>query len=92
MRTTVTLDSDVESLINENIRRTRRPFKRVLNEALRVGLRVQVTATEPVPFQVKPKGLGFRAGLDPRGLGKMADELEVESFQQLTVRLGAGEP
>ncbi len=39
MRTTVTLDPDVESLLREQVRRRGEPFKQVLNDALRAGLR-----------------------------------------------------
>ena len=39
MRTTVTLDPDVESLLRMEVRRHGESFKRVLNNAIRVGLR-----------------------------------------------------
>ena len=39
MRTTVTLDSDVEALLRREVRRRGEPFKQVLNEAVRAGLR-----------------------------------------------------
>ena len=39
MRTTVTLDPDVARLLEEARQRTKRPFKQVLNDAVRAGLR-----------------------------------------------------
>ncbi|MCD6672517.1 MAG: hypothetical protein LT106_06645 [Burkholderiaceae bacterium] len=39
MRTTVTIDPDVEVLIERAVRQSGRPFKQVLNDALRLGLR-----------------------------------------------------
>lgn len=39
MRTTVTLDPDVESLLRKEVRRRGEPFKQVLNDAIRAGLR-----------------------------------------------------
>ena len=39
MRTTVTLDPDVESLLRREVRRRGEPFKQVLNNAIRSGLR-----------------------------------------------------
>ena len=39
MRTTVTLDPDVESMLRKEVRRRGEPFKRVLNDAIRAGLR-----------------------------------------------------
>ena len=39
MRTTVTLDPDVESMLRMEMRRRGEPFKQVLNNAIRAGLR-----------------------------------------------------
>jgi hypothetical protein len=41
MRTTVTLDPDVERLLKAAAREKGAPFKQVLNDAVREGLRVQ---------------------------------------------------
>lgn len=38
MRTTVTLENDVEKQLRAAVRRSGRPFKQVLNDALREGL------------------------------------------------------
>lgn len=38
MRTTVTLDADVGKLLRDAMRRSGRPFKKVLNDAVRSGL------------------------------------------------------
>lgn len=38
MRTTVTLDADVQALLKKAMRRSDRSFKRVLNDAVRAGL------------------------------------------------------
>ena len=39
MRTTVTLDPDVESLLRKEVRASGAPFKQVLNDAVRAGLK-----------------------------------------------------
>jgi hypothetical protein len=39
MRTTVTLDPDVESMLRKEVRQRGEPFKQVLNNAIRAGLR-----------------------------------------------------
>lgn len=41
MRTTVTLDPDVQAMLQRAAHQTGRPFKRVLNEAVRAGLAPQ---------------------------------------------------
>lgn len=86
MRTTVTLDPDVEQRLRETALRTRRPFKRVLNEALRSALDAQ----EPLSagrFEVKARPMGLRTGFDPTGFNRLADELEAEAFLETTRKL-----
>jgi hypothetical protein len=84
MRTTVTLDPDVERLLRETMHRTRRSFKETLNRALRDGL----TRRSPVPrrtrFVLRARPMGLREGLDPTALNKLADELEVDAFTART--------
>jgi len=87
MHTTVTLDADVESLIRDQVRKTKRPFKFVLNNALRTALRGTSAGDSPEPFQIDARPLGLLPGQDPRGLAKAADDLEAEAFLSLTRRL-----
>lgn len=83
MRTTVTLDPDVEKLLRESIRRGRKTFKQALNEALRRGLKGEGTAEER-PFEVSARSMGLRDGIDPARLHDLDDELEVEEFLRKT--------
>jgi len=59
MRTTVTLDPDVESMLRKEVRRRGEPFKQVLNNAIRAGLRHtrrQSQSFEPLVFDMgKPR-------------------------------------
>ena len=77
MRTTVTLDSDVASFVKEEVHRTRKSFKSVLNEALRSALRPRATK---LPELLRPRPLGLAKGIDPCGLSGIADEMEAETF------------
>jgi len=55
MRTTITLDPDVESMLRKEVRRRGDPFKQVLNDAVRTGLRAMKRhdeAFEPVIFDM----------------------------------------
>ena len=54
MRTTVTLDADVEALLRKEVRRGGEPFKRVLNNAIRAGLRAKPPTGrfEPLTFDM----------------------------------------
>jgi len=55
MRTTLTLDEDVAAKLTEEARRTGRPFKRVVNEALRTGLAAKANAGALPPFRIAAK-------------------------------------
>jgi hypothetical protein len=59
MRTTVTLEPDVESMLRKEVRRRGEPFKQVLNNAIRAGLRNMKRrdeAFEPLTFEMgKPR-------------------------------------
>jgi len=79
MRTTVTLDQDVERLLKESMHRSRRGFKETLNAAVRAALGPRSVAAAK-PFVVTARPMGLRAGIDPAGLNKLADELEAEAF------------
>lgn len=49
MRTTVTLDPDVQHMLKEAAHRTGKPFKATLNDAVRAGLRPQRVAEAAAP-------------------------------------------
>lgn len=47
MRTTLTLDPDVHALLKKATQRSKRPFKQVLNDAVRAGLAAQPQHGDP---------------------------------------------
>jgi hypothetical protein len=87
MRTTVTLDPDVERLLKEEAHRTRLSFKAVLNNAVRAGLRATSRTGRRNPFVVRAQPMGIRPGIDPARLTELADDLEIEGFLKTTERL-----
>ncbi len=86
MRTTVTLDADVEQLIRAAQERQRATFKQVLNEAVRRGLKSQGGDQGP-SFAVEAKAMGLRSAIDPARLRDVDDELEIRQFQEKTRQL-----
>jgi hypothetical protein len=74
MRTTVTLDPDVEAKLRAAMRERDVSFKVVLNEALRTGLADQTAPRRR--FRVKPAPLGARFNVDKALTiaGEMEDE------------------
>jgi hypothetical protein len=81
MRTTLDLDSDVMALLREEAERSRRPFKQVVNQALRLGLAAGQHKTAD-PFEIQTFDLGpIRPGYDYDKLGQLDDELQAEEFK-----------
>jgi len=80
MRTTLTLDEDVAAALKERAHRTRRPFKAVVNEALRAGLSGK---RKPAPrrYRLNPRSLGgVIPGIDLDKALRLADALEDEGI------------
>ena len=74
MRTTLTIDPDVASLLEQEVQRSRKPLKQVVNEALRSGLtRAQA---KPRELRLKVSDSRLRPGYDPASFNRLADELE----------------
>ena len=84
MRTTVTLDRDVERILRETAVRTHKPFKKVLNETLRAGIEQAAGIGQAEPFVLRTRPMGLRAGYDPAGFNQLADDLEAEAFLETT--------
>jgi hypothetical protein len=79
MRTTLTLDADVARTLKAAVRRGKLTFKEAVNNALRAGLGMDSGRGPRAAFVVKPHNGGFKAGIDPHKLNKLAAELEDEA-------------
>lgn len=74
MRTTVTLDSDVEAKLRAVMRERGVSFKVALNESVRSGL---ASSSRPSKrFRVQPRRMGARPGVDLDKALRLAGELE----------------
>ena len=80
MRTTLTLEPDVEQLLRQEMRRTDRSMKAVVNEALRLGLGARGKPPRPPRYRVEPHAFGSRPGVDRDRLNQLVDEMEAEEF------------
>ena len=82
MRTTITLDDDVEKKLDAEVRRRKgTSFKEVVNETLRIGLltRRELKATEP--FKVKARSMGTRPGINYDNVADLLEHLEGASHK-----------
>jgi hypothetical protein len=80
MRTTLTLDPDVERLLAEEAHRARRPFKQVVNDAIRRGLAPRLADAPARPYRTVVHKAKLNPGFDPGALNRLADELEDEAL------------
>jgi hypothetical protein len=79
MRTNLTLDPDAARLLTEEVHRQRRPFKQIVNDAIRRELGGGSSPRRGA-FSVKLHKTKLRAGIDKAGFNKLADGLEDETL------------
>lgn len=77
MRTTVTLDPDVEALLRKHMRQHELSFKQALNSALRAGLAGNGDAA---PFSTPTFAMGFDPSLPLDKALRLAEQLEDEEL------------
>lgn len=84
MRTTLTIDDNIERRIRKRAAKLHKPFKVVTNELLRVGLEVkEENENKPKPFKVKAKHCSFRPGIDQEKLNQILDDVLSEDHLKL---------
>jgi hypothetical protein len=77
MRTTLRLDEDVAAQLKNELRRTGRPFREVVNETLRRGLANPRATVGRTPFKVTARDLGdLRPGLCLDNVAELVERVE----------------
>ncbi|MEP6883939.1 MAG: DUF2191 domain-containing protein [Gammaproteobacteria bacterium] len=61
--------------------KSRLPFRQVINEALRAGLRVTATPSDTVPYRTKPHKMGLKAGRSLDNIQELLAQAEGEDFR-----------
>ena len=87
MRTTVTLDPDVEKLIRDKMHRSRQGFKMTLNDAIRKALGKSNLTPNRAKFVVASRPMGVLPGIDPADLTNLDTDIEVDRFRRTTRRM-----
>jgi hypothetical protein len=78
MRTTLTLEPDVASRLKQEIRRSGKSLKALVNEALRLGLGLSGKPARGPRFEVRPHPFGFKPGVDLDRMNQLVDEIDSE--------------
>jgi hypothetical protein len=63
MRTTLSIDDDVLDEARALAERTKKPFRAIVNEALRQGLRILAVPASRKPYVTQPRPLALKPGL-----------------------------
>jgi hypothetical protein len=80
MRTTLTLDPDVAAKARRGAAKLRKPFKEIVNEALRIGLEVVLAPAPARPYRTKPHPMGLRPGLSYDNVAELLSRAEGEDY------------
>lgn len=81
MRTTLDLDDDVLDRARSVAERLRAPFRQVVNEALRAGLRTMQKPAISRPYHTKPHGMGLRTGTSLDNIQDLLARIETKDHQ-----------
>ena len=78
MRTTLTLDRDVSAKAKSLMKKSGRPFKQIINEALRVGLEHLATPPRGRPYRAKIYSMALRPGYNLDNVQELLSDVEGE--------------
>lgn len=81
MRTTLTLDPDIAAKAKKGAAKLHKPFKEVINAALRVGLDEILTPPAAKIYKTKPRPLGLRRGFSYDNISELVAAAEGEDHQ-----------
>ena len=81
MRTTLTLDPDVAAKAKKGAAKFHKPFKEIINTALRIGLDEVLKPAGAKPYRTKGRPLGLRPGLSYDNIGELLAQVEGEDYR-----------
>lgn len=81
MRTTLTLDPDVAAKAKKSAAKLGKPFKEIINTALRLGLDQVLNPPRAKPYRTVPSPLGLRRGFSYHNIGELLARAEGEDYQ-----------
>ena len=82
MRTTLTLDDDLASILLRETKKKGLSFKEMVNTTLRRGIAQEQLAPPRKKVTTRPHDFGFKIGIDLDKLNQLSDELEAGAWAQ----------
>ncbi len=80
-RTTITLDEDVRTKLEMEMRKSGKSFKETVNETLRLGLISRQVTSKVKPFKVRARNLGLKPGYSLDKPWELIEEIEGPDYQ-----------
>jgi hypothetical protein len=81
MRTTLTLDDDVEAKLRAEVRKSGGSFRETVNRVLRLGLNVRRVPAGARKFVVRSRPLNVRPGVNLDNVAELVERLEGPSHR-----------
>jgi len=81
VRTTLNLDDDVLEKARKIADKSDRPFREIINEALRAGLRTVATPPDVKPYVTQARKMGLKAGRNLDNVQELLSQIEGEEFR-----------
>ena len=81
MRTTLSLDDDVIERARAVATKLRKPFKTIVNEALRAGLDQVEQPAKRHHYKTEPHAMGLRPGRNIDNIQELLAQIEGEEFR-----------
>jgi len=81
MRTTLTLDHDVAAKARLGAAKLGKPFKTVINSALRIGLDEVLKPAAAKPYRTKARPMGLRSNLNFDNISELLAQIEGENHR-----------
>jgi hypothetical protein len=79
MRTTLTLDPDIAAKAKKGAAKLHKPFKEIINAALRAGLDQVLSPPAARPYRTKPRPMGLRQGFNYDNISELVAAAEGEN-------------
>jgi len=76
MRTTLTIDDDIVAKLKDEMKRSGRSFREIVNDMLRTGLNLRQQPQKPKKFKVRARNLGLRPGLNYDNIRALLEQIE----------------
>jgi hypothetical protein len=81
MRTTIVIDEDVLDRARALATSRKKPFRSVINEAMREGLTLIESKQKQKPYRMEPRNMSQKSGISIDNIQELLSRIEGEDFK-----------